>query len=117
MGILSAFLYSFIKSRSPSLLATPKWIYSFYQPKRKSPSSSSPSSSSLPPPVTTLGTLKSSLVNLLTNGAVIPTPLPIEDYRKRTKGFVDQKQKLKYQKKFEKSGGVRLGSKSEQRED
>jgi hypothetical protein len=122
MGIFSAFLFGFIKSQNPLLLATPKWIHSFYQPKRKS--SSLPHSPALPAP-TALATLKTSLVNLLTSDAslvnlltsdaVIPPPLPVEDYRRRkeTQEFVDQQQKLKYQKRLEKKQGVRLGSRSE----
>jgi hypothetical protein len=76
----------------------PKWIHNLYGPKRKSPITENP------------------VLDIISSGAVIPPPPPVQDYRKikLEKEFLEGKQKLKYQKKTEKSPGIRLGSKIEE---
>jgi hypothetical protein len=98
MGIFSGFLFNFIKNKKPSLLAPPKWIHALYGPKRKSSISENP------------------IMDLVSSGAVIPPPPPVQDYRKIKieRELMEGKQRLKYQKKAEKSSGIRLGSKIEE---
>ena len=98
MGIFSGFLFNFIKNKKPTILAPPKWIQTLYGPKRKSSISENP------------------LVDLLTSGAVIPPPPPVQDYRKIEveRELLEGKRRLMYQKKVEKSSGIRLGSSIEE---